>query len=200
MADFTQPNARPSLPPLHTLGLPYPLVRSEQPAAYDSYDSDNDRLSPETMQPGPARPWARGRQSSVSSTTSSCTAPSRSGSPTDAPPLAPKTIGFTLLLTTMDKADALIVVPQVPPVPQLPSPPPSPSSQCQSVPPPPRTIRPLLITGPMVNTFKQNHTRISRIARMHPYRMVPKIPSAPGSRRPSLAHPSLMTAHLNGRP
>ena len=104
-------------------------------------------------------------------------------------------MGFTLLLTTMDKADALIVVPQVPPVPQLPSPPPSPSSKT-----PQRTIRPLLITGPMVDTFKMNHTRISRIARMHPYRMVPKIPSAPGSRRPSLAHPSLMTAPSNARP
>ena len=65
---------------------------------------------------------------------------------------------------------------------------------------PQRTIRPLLITGPMVDTFKMNHTRISRIARMHPYRMVPKIPSAPGSRRPSLAHPSLMTAPSNARP
>ncbi|KAI0724971.1 hypothetical protein C8Q72DRAFT_889352 [Fomitopsis betulina] len=190
MANFTpRTDARPTLPPLHTLGLPYPLVRSAQPAAYEPYEPDNDRLSPETTLP---RPWARGRQSSVSSVSSSCTAPSRSGSPADAAPPVPKTIGFTLLLTTMDKADALIVVPQMP---HLPSPPPSPSSMSA-----PRTVRPLLITGPMVDTFKQNHTRISRIARMHPYRMVPKIPSAPGSRRPSLTHPSLMTAHLNARP
>lgn len=44
MADFTPRNARPSLPPLHTLGLPYPLVRTEQSASHDAYDSDNDRL------------------------------------------------------------------------------------------------------------------------------------------------------------
>ncbi|KZT64559.1 hypothetical protein DAEQUDRAFT_814910 [Daedalea quercina L-15889] len=188
MANFLPPcrDARPSLPPLHTLGLPYPLVRPEQPAGYDSYDS-NDRLSPEATQAYRNRPWARGRQSSVSSTTSSCTALSRSGSPSDSRSIAPSPEGFTLLLTTMDKANALIVVPQVPSVPQLPSPPPSPSC----TPPSSRNIRPLLITGPMVAHFKQNHTRISQVARMHPYRMVPK---KSGSRRPSVCHPSLTTS------
>ncbi|KAH9833149.1 uncharacterized protein C8Q71DRAFT_191647 [Rhodofomes roseus] len=190
MANFLPPrDTRPSLPPLHSLGLPYPLVRAEQ-SAYDSYDS-NDRLSPETTQPYSARTWARGRQSSVSSTTSSCTAPSRAGSPSDTRALAPSPEGFTLLLTTMDKANALIVVPQIPPVPQLPSPPPTPtsSSAARSS----RTVRPLLITGPMVEHFKQNHTRISQVARMHPYRMVPKVS---GRRRPSAPHSSLTT----GRP
>jgi len=188
MANFTPTrDTRPSLPPLRSLGLPYPIVRADQ-SPNDSYDSD-DHLSSEPVQPYSTRTWARGRQSSVSSTTSSCTAPSRPGSPSDTRALAPSPEGFTLFLTTMDKANALIVVPQVLPVPQLPSLPPTPTSTTtSSARRPSRTIKPLLITGPLVQHFKQNHTRISQVARMHPYRLVPKMP---GSRRPSTLHPSL---------
>jgi hypothetical protein len=123
--------------------------------------------------------WRRPRQSSILSSTSSCAtitpdSPRHSspiferGSSTP-PPSQVSTNGFSLVVTSFEKANAFVIVP--PYVPNISclsranTPPSSSNSK-------PRRNQALLLVGPAVDYFRHSRMQIAKGARVHPYRIV----------------------------
>lgn len=128
--------------------------------------------------------WHRNRQSSVSSTSSSCTTFTstteyqRTSSPIldretpTPPPARVMANGFSLVLTSFDKANAFVVVPPAQPyVPGI-----SNLSRAKastiSTRPKSRRNQALLLVGPAVEHLRQSRMRIAKGARIHPYCIV----------------------------
>ncbi|KAI0697032.1 hypothetical protein BC835DRAFT_804535 [Cytidiella melzeri] len=168
---------RPMLPPLHTLGLPTMLENDD----YSSREADD---SPTPM-PKDFMHWHRARQSSISSTTSSCTtstsateyppnsSPVFSRDSITPPPGRVSTNTFSLVLTSFDKANAFVVVPPAQPhVPNISSLSRTNASISPSK-PKSRRNQALLLVGPAVEYLRHPRMRIAKGARVHPYRIVP---------------------------
>ncbi|CCL98758.1 uncharacterized protein FIBRA_00763 [Fibroporia radiculosa] len=171
MAFFVPHDSRPILPPLHTLSLRDTTDEDELSSADDTYDS-NDQCTPDSDIESTGSHWMRIRQTSISSTTSSCTVASRDTSPCDVRPSSTLTPSrnFSLVRTTMDKANALIVIPEVPSIPQLPGSERSSMSSAESA----RRGKAFLVVGPSIERFRHPERRIAKGARVHPYLMVPR--------------------------
>ncbi|EED85077.1 predicted protein [Postia placenta Mad-698-R] len=172
MASFvpSQTDSRPTLPPLHALGLPDPRNTYELPGAHDSYDPHVQlQAAVEQMQLNDSQTQrstyhGRVRQASVSSTTSSCTTSSRSSSPVAGSLPYPISDRISFKRTTFEDANAMmIVIPEVPPVPPLPGTPRTASNPAPGV---------WVVTGPAVELFRRHPERpVSKAARIHPYRI-----------------------------
>ncbi|KAF8068957.1 hypothetical protein FPV67DRAFT_1780361 [Lyophyllum atratum] len=186
MVAFTE---RPTLPPLHTLGLPNPSARMIDSFHELSYDNPS---CPRLHIPN----WRRARQVSTSSSmTSRSPSPpifdsssSRSSSPSTASddslpstpvlsisPLSSRLPHTTTPLTnplrfrlepcTLDEAQAIVLIPPpcAPPVPSLTNPTPTPQKKQQA----------LLLLGPSMQYFRHPQRQLAKGARIHPYRIMP---------------------------
>ncbi|EPQ52025.1 hypothetical protein GLOTRDRAFT_132151 [Gloeophyllum trabeum ATCC 11539] len=158
MAFFTPAHAtpRPTLPPLRSLDLPYPLAPHASTSTSTSSNDSNDFQSPDLTHPLFHRP----RQVSVSSTTSSRLSASPSPPPTSPsalslsprPPPQPQPPKFRLVPAPLASADAVLVVP-----------PPSASSQPD---------QPLLLVGDALRHVRGPGRELAKGARVHPYKIV----------------------------
>ncbi|KAI0935120.1 hypothetical protein AcV7_004014 [Taiwanofungus camphoratus] len=167
------PDTRPTLPPIHTLGLPY-MSPIGVPNLHDFHDpNDFSNIVPADVN----RDWSRSRQTSVSSTLSSGASSSRSVSPCDAQPSSLRSSftasfpGFSLVRTTFDNANAIIVVP--PPIAPHTSDDSDGSPSSPTLPPLDNSERgkAFLLVGPAVEHLRHPQRRITKGARMHPYRI-----------------------------
>ncbi|KAI0346377.1 hypothetical protein BDW22DRAFT_1352434 [Trametopsis cervina] len=170
---------RPMLPPLHTLGLPtLQDFNDRSPSGLDD--------SPTPM-PRDFIRWHRARQSSISSTTSSCTSTTSTETPLNAipvcnrdsptpPPNHVSTNSFSLVLTSFEKANAFVVVP--PPQQYVPGISSLARASASVSPSKPKSRRnqALLLVGPAVEYLRHPRMRIAKGARVHPYRIVPNTP------------------------
>ncbi|KAH9946882.1 hypothetical protein B0H21DRAFT_741445 [Amylocystis lapponica] len=114
---------------------------------------------------------ARPRQTSVSSSVSSRTASSsRPVSPSDSTTTDPRPMpNFSLVRTTFDKANALIVVGPLAALDassRSPSPTTSPADRS-------RRGQAFLLIGPAMEQLRHPQRRLAKGARVHPYRIVP---------------------------
>ncbi|RDB30025.1 hypothetical protein Hypma_014140 [Hypsizygus marmoreus] len=191
---------RPTLPPLHSLGLPNPPVWMAQDlnALYDSpYEHSS---CPHLHIPR----WPRARNvSTSSSTTSRSDSPALSEFSAATPSTRPSTPGddvvcpstpvlsispfsptpatfrpspylpgerFRLEPCKLEDAQAIIVHPP-PTAPFIPSP-------TNPTPPPSKNAGPLLIVGPLLQHFRHPQRPLTKGARVRPYRIVPSRRSA----------------------
>ncbi|KAF5379078.1 hypothetical protein D9615_005971 [Tricholomella constricta] len=177
---------RPTLPPLHSLGLPNPSAGTTNALHELSYDNPS---CPHLHIPQ----WRHARQvSSSSSTTSRSTSPtlfdsssSRASSPsTDPESSAPSTpvlsisplssrvpstaspnmppLRFRLEPCTLDEAQAIVLIP----------PPSAPFVPSTSTPAPQKKQQALLLLGPSMQ-YRNPQRQLAKGARIHPYRIAP---------------------------
>ncbi|EMD35308.1 hypothetical protein CERSUDRAFT_124656 [Gelatoporia subvermispora B] len=172
-------DARPTLPSIHTLALLD--IRRRRPVMDDLNDLDDLRT------PRISRPLSSHLRPRNASISSEITSSSRSSSPTERAPIAlpsfpfPGT-NFCLVRTTFEQANAIVVVP-----PLLLSPVSEDSSRSRSLSPtsPTETARrgkAFLVVGEAMEQLRHSQRRLSKGARVHPYRIVPR---GAGSRRAS---------------
>ncbi|GLB42288.1 hypothetical protein LshimejAT787_1103030 [Lyophyllum shimeji] len=184
------PSQRPTLPPLHTLGLPNPSVRMTDAPHELSYD---DLSCPRLHIPQ----WRHARQVSASSSmtsrspsppifdSSSSCASSPPTEPEDELPTTPvlsisplssrlphstslhntTPLRFRLEPCTLDEAQAIVLIPppSAPFVPSTSNPTPTPQQKQQA----------LLLIGPSLQYFRHPQRQLAKGARIHPYRIAP---------------------------
>ncbi|KAI0720781.1 hypothetical protein C8T65DRAFT_692671 [Cerioporus squamosus] len=143
----------------------------------------NDLLAPLPLD---FNQYSRGRQSSISSTTSSCTATSRESSPTEAwparrPSVCRRTIRRhhpylpsdkyrVVLSESYDDADAMLVLPLPPDaVDENNRPIPEKAEKCKSG-------KAYLVVGPLAVQMREPQNRARLRAVIHPYRFIPRNP------------------------
>ncbi|KIP06354.1 hypothetical protein PHLGIDRAFT_464060 [Phlebiopsis gigantea 11061_1 CR5-6] len=164
---------RPTLPSLHTLGLPKP-VTSTTPMSHEYVGAKRTAIDERT--------GYRARHVSISSTTSSCTDSSgRSTSPCNSdtmkfsrssaspPPIHVSAGSLSLARSTMEEANAFVLVPpqQDQYVENISTYSRSHASLSKS-----RRNQALLLVGPALKYLRHPSIRIARGARLHPYRIV----------------------------
>ncbi|KAI0739122.1 hypothetical protein C8Q80DRAFT_1112775 [Daedaleopsis nitida] len=154
---------------------------------FTNSSNPNDLLAPLPLEFN--EHWPRGRQCSVSSTTSSCTTSSRASSPTDAWPARRASISTrtirrhhpylpadkyrAVLSSTYDNADAMLVLP-------LPA-----EALDENNKPIPEKLqkyksgKAYLVVGPLAYELRDPQNRARLRAAVHPYRFVPRNPSPP---------------------
>ncbi|KAH7913297.1 hypothetical protein BJ138DRAFT_1178154 [Hygrophoropsis aurantiaca] len=164
-------SARPTLPPLHTLGLPIGKAGTRLPhidELYDAYD-----LNHQTSHSHISHKYPQSRQTrkvSISSSTSSRTpSPTPSISPLRAtrpnlphPTLIQKATKIRLVPTTLEDADAIVFVP--PQTASLPG--------ASATTPVSQNQQPLLLVGPALAHLRHPQRQLAKGARIHPYRIV----------------------------
>ncbi|OCH89200.1 hypothetical protein OBBRIDRAFT_32973 [Obba rivulosa] len=174
-------DTRPTLPSIHTLSLPDIRRRPKVDDLNDFDDLPTQRIS------RPRALYARPRNPSVSSEVSSS---SRASSPTDTLPSAVPSFpfpgsNFSLVPTTFEHANAVVVVP---PPSLLPA---SDGSYRSRSPTPATPTSPVdtarrgkafLVVGQAMEQLRHSQRRLAQGARVHPYRIVAR---APNSRRAS---------------
>ncbi|KAF7338609.1 hypothetical protein MVEN_02087200 [Mycena venus] len=148
---------RPTLPPLHTLNLlPASYAKRLGGSPYASYERPCQRLNV------PQHSWSRRR---VSTSTSSTTSRSPSPTPSDASsrtsasstssPTSPlKSSKLTLVPSSFEDAEAIVVIPP-PDAPHVPG---------------TRPGQGLLLMGPALEHVRHPQRRIAKGTRLHPYR------------------------------
>ncbi|KAG0706918.1 hypothetical protein DFH29DRAFT_1076646 [Suillus ampliporus] len=170
-------SVRPTLPPLHTLDLP--RGKTQLPpvdALYDSYEFK--RQIPRLHIPSQCAHARQNRQVSISSSTSSRT-PSPTPSPLSSSSSRSSTSGgqtpkIRLVPTTLEHADAVVIVPP-PDAPHM-----HPLSGVTNL---KQRAQPLLLVGPALQHIRHPQRQIAKGARLHPYRIV----RSPADRRFSIA-------------
>ncbi|KAH7926162.1 hypothetical protein BV22DRAFT_1046279 [Leucogyrophana mollusca] len=171
-------STRPTLPPLHTLGLPIGKASAQLPHIDELYDSyDFDRQTPRLHI---ASQYPHARQASISSSRTPSPTPSISPLRSTRPTLSHSTLGqvpakIRLVPTTLEKADAVVVVPppNAPHIPPLSGMSPTTMKQGQQA---------LLLVGPALQHLRHPQRQLAKGARIHPYRIVR---GSPDSRRTS---------------
>ncbi|RPD55973.1 hypothetical protein L227DRAFT_509173 [Lentinus tigrinus ALCF2SS1-6] len=150
---------------------------------FTNNSNPNDLLTPLPLE---FNQHARGRQSSISSTTSSCTSSSRASSPTDAwparrPSICRRTIRRhhpylptdkyrVVLSDSYDDADAMLVLPlPADAVDENNQPIPEKLEKC-------KTGKAYLVVGPLAVQMRDPQNRARLRAAVHPYRFIPRSP------------------------
>jgi len=187
---------RPTLPSLRTLDLPVPLTQNRQfsNSMYDSYEpqvspivssfsyppttpTSNVSVRQSCPSRNVLRHWPYSRQVSTSSSSSRTPSPNPSNyssytnthshpNPSLPPTRSSSAPKFRLVPSTLDVADAVVVVPPptAPFIPNLTSTP----SLMESA----RQGQALLLLGPALQHFRHPQRQIAKGARIHPYRII----------------------------
>lgn len=186
---------RPTLPPLRTLGLPNPNLREQMAAlrvndTNDTYDSlvstfaprfllNRDLTSPSDNQPPMRNPSI---SSSITNLSRSSNSPplvtartkllssSRHNVPRPSANSNRPRQGYRLVLSTLDNADALLIVPDPGEQPAASGP------NSENIPPKPKMGRGYLLVGEAMHLHLRQRKAL-RGARVHPYRFVSPPPS-----------------------
>ncbi|KAJ7461744.1 hypothetical protein B0H11DRAFT_2285739 [Mycena galericulata] len=153
---------RPTLPSLHTLNL-LPPACAQRPRGGSPYDSyDRPSCPPLNV---PQHSWPYNRRVSTSSSTSRTPSPTPSDtslSSASSSPTSPSKSKLTLIPSSFEDAEAVIVIP----------PPGAPASGPQTA--------SLLLMGPALEHLRHPQRQIAKGTRLHPYRFAP---SGDGTRR-----------------
>ncbi|KAJ7118626.1 hypothetical protein C8R43DRAFT_1241812 [Mycena crocata] len=172
MSSHSSSSQRPTLPPLHTLNLLPPSYaqqrRGESP--YDSYDRPS---CPRLNVPEHLWPYNRRASTSSSSRTPSPT-PSDASSSASSSPTSPSKSKLTLIPSSFEDADAIVVIP--PPGASLDIAPGAQSKPGQA----------LLLLGFSLKRLHHHQCQIAKGTRMHPYRFAGDA-SCRTSRRPPIS-------------
>jgi len=173
---------RPTLPPLHTLDLPFPISRKPRLAGTSGSEL-HERQSCQRLHVPRQLPYER--RLSMSSSTSSRTpspTPSESSSgyqSSHSSQSRPTRNSMRLVPSSFDDADAVLVIPP-------PNAPYVPTSLSSPLPcPAPSSGQALLLTGPSLDHFRQPLRQVAKGARVHPYRIVREGDSSASRRRAS---------------
>jgi hypothetical protein len=209
---FREMSRRPTLPPLRTLGLPNPRSNlREQMAALrvndpnDTYDSlvstsaPHFRASWDLTSPSDNQPPMRNlsMSSSITNVSRSSNSPPLvtartkllSSSQHNVPKLSTNSNrprrGYRLVLSTLDNADALLIVPDSGEQPAASGP------DSENIPPKPKMGRGYLLVGEAMHLHLRQRKAL-RGARVHPYRFVSPLPRVERTRAKD---PFLLLSH-----